>query len=151
MRKATYVVKLTEAERKKLQEMQVKGRHSAREMRRARVLLLAHEGRMNKEIVDATGLTEQSVIRIKKRFCEEGLQLKDNPRPGQPKRLDHRGEAYLLSLACSPAPEGREVWTMQMLADRLVEMKVVDRISDDAVRNYLKKMNLSPGSKNNGA
>lgn len=151
MAKPKYIVELKASEIKKLQDMQIKGRHSAREQRRARVLLLAHEGKLNKDIMTAVGMTEQSIISIKKRFCEEGLELQDKPRSGQPPRLDKRSESYLMALACSPAPEGRDIWTMQMLADKLIEMQVVDRISDETVRVQLKKMNLSPGSKNNGA
>ena len=150
MRKAKYLVKLDELEIRKLQDMQIKGRHSAREQRRARVLLLAHEGKKNKEIVISTGLSEQAIIKIKKRFCEEGLELQDKPRSGQPSKIDKRTESYLMALACSPAPEGRDVWTMQLLADNLIEMQVVDSISDETVRRHLKKMNLSPGLRNSG-
>lgn len=151
MRSATYVVKLQATEKEALEAMLRKGKHSARELRRARVLLLADAGNSNKAIQAATGLSEPGLIKIKKRYCSEGLQLKDKPRPGQPKKLDSRGEQYLLALACSPAPEGRDVWTMQMLADKLVELQVVDSLSDEAVRLRLKKMTSSPGSKSNGA
>ena len=151
MRTATYVVKLKEEEKQALEAMLKKGKHSARELRRARVLLMADAGKTNQEILEATGLSEQGMINIKKRFCAEGLQLKEKPRSGQPKKLDSRGEQYLIALACSPAPEGREVWTMQMLADKLVELQVVESLSDEAVRLRLKKMNLSPGSKSSGA
>lgn len=150
MRKPKYVVNLSEQEKKQLQDMQVKGKFNVREVRRAKVLLMANERKQNKEIVEHTGMTEQSVINIKKRFCAEGLQLKEKPRPGQKPKIDKRAEQYLIATACSPAPEGRDVWTMQMLADKLVEMKLVDSISDEAVRLRLKKVNLNPGSKNNG-
>lgn len=151
MRPPKYVVRLSEQEKNQLRDMQVKGKYNVREVRRAKVLLLAHESKQNSEIVKMTGLTEQSVINIKKRYCHEGLQLKEKFRKGQPSKLDDRAESYLISLACSPAPEGREIWTMQMLADKLIEMKVVESISDETVRRRLKKMNLSPGSKSNGA
>ena len=151
MRTPTYVVKLQPEEKKHLEAMLRKGRHSARELRRAQVLLFADAGKSNKEIQAATGMSEPGLIQIKKRYCTEGLQLKDKPRPGQPKKLDSRGEQYLIALACSPAPEGREVWTMQMLADKLVELQVVESLSDESVRLRLKKMTLSPGSKSSGA
>lgn len=151
MKTATYVVELTEEEVKKLEQMQAKGKYNAREIRRARVLLLAHQGLQVKEIAKQTGMSQHGIINIKKRFLVEGLNLKEKPRPGQPKKLDKRAESYLVALACSPAPEGRDVWTMQLLADRLMEMQVVDSLSDETVRRALKKMNLSLGSKNNGA
>lgn len=151
MRTATYVVNLKEEEKQALEAMLKKGKHRARELRRARVLLMADAGKTNKEILEATGLSGPGMINIKKRYCAEGLQLKEKPRTGQPKKLDSRGEQYLIALACSPAPEGREVWTMQMLADKLVELQIVDSFSDEAVRLKLKKMNLSPGSKSSGA
>jgi len=149
--KQKWVVILSETEKMTLESMQKKGRHNIREVTRAKVLLLADQCKKNREIVEETGLREQAIISIKKRYVENGLVLKDKPRSGQPKRLDKRGESYLMALACSPAPEGRDIWTMQLLADKLVEMKVVERISDEAVRKYLKKMNLSLGSKSNGA
>lgn len=151
MRTATYVVQLEPAERQALEAMLKKGRHSARELRRARVLLLADAGKSTKEIQAATGMSDQGILNVKKRYCAEGLQLKDKPRPGQPKKLDSRGEQYLIALACSPAPDGREVWTMQMLADKLIELQVVDSLSDEAVRLRLKKMTSNPGKRSNGA
>lgn len=151
MRTAKYVVKLNDEEKQALETRLRKGKHSARELRRARVLLLADAGKTLKEIREATGMSNQGILNVKKRFCAEGLQLKDKPRSGQPKKLDSRGEQYLIALACSPAPEGREVWTMQMLADRLVELQVVDSLSDETVRLKLKKMHSSPGSRSSGA
>lgn len=151
MRTAKYVVKLIDEEKQALETLLRKGKHSARELRRARVLLLADAGKTLKEIREATGMSNQGILNVKKRFCAEGLQLKEKPRPGQPKKLDSRGEQYLIALACSPAPEGRDVWTMQMLADKLVELQVVDSLSDETVRLKLKKMNSSPGSKSSGA
>lgn len=150
MRPTIYVVKLSETEKKQLENMLKKGKHGARELKRARVLLLADEGKQNLDIAKQVGLTEQVIIDIKKRYCQEGLNVKDKPRTGQPKKLDDRQESYLIALACSPAPEGRDIWTMQLLADKLVELQIVDSISDEAVRVRLKKMNLSLGSRNNG-
>lgn len=146
-----YLVQLKPAEKQALEAMLKKGRHNARELRRARVLLLADAGKTIPEIQTATGMSGQGILNVKKRYCAEGLQLKDKPRSGQPPKIDSRGEQYLIALACSPAPEGRDVWTMQMLADKLVELQVVDSLSDEAVRLRLKKIALNPGSKSNGA
>jgi len=78
--------------------------------------------------------------------------LEDQARRGREKKLDGKQEAFLVALACSEAPGERETWTMQLLADRLVELHVIDEpISDETVRRTLKKMNSSPGGKPNGA
>jgi len=77
--------------------------------------------------------------------------MNDHPRSGRPRLLDGKQEAFLVALTCSDSPEGQETWTMQLLADKLVELKVVERISDETVRQTLKKTSLSPGSKNAGA
>ena len=88
----------------------------------------------------------------RKRLAEEGLEaaLHDRPRPGARPKLDAKGEATLIALACSDPPEGRECWTMQLLADRLVELGVVEAISDETVRRTLKKTRLSPGRRSSG-
>ena len=81
------------------------------------------------------------ICSIKRRYCTEGLSaaLEERPRPGAKSKLDATGEAHLIALACSEAPEGRESWTMQLLAEQLVEMGIVDEISDETVRTTLKK------------
>lgn len=82
----------------------------------------------------------------------EEKQITDKPKPGRAKKLDGKQEAFLVALACSDAPEERESWTMQLLADRLVELGVVEEpISDETVRRTLKKTTLNPGSKSSGA
>lgn len=82
----------------------------------------------------------------------EEKRITDQPKPGREKKLDGKQEAFLVALACSEAPGERENWTMQLLADRLVELGVVEKpISDETVRRTLKKMNCSPGAKNSGA
>ncbi|RKY62069.1 MAG: hypothetical protein DRP95_02040 [Candidatus Latescibacterota bacterium] len=89
---------------------------------------------------------------IRKRFAEEGLEaaLNERPHPGAKPKLDGKQEAFLVALACSDPPEGREHWTMQLLADRLVELGVVESISDETVRRVLKKTTSSPGRKDSG-
>jgi hypothetical protein len=82
-------------------------------------------------------------VNARKRFVEQGLEAalgrKQQDRPSRPRKLDGRAEARLLALACAPPPEGREEWTMQLLADRLVELQVVDAVCDETVRRALKK------------
>jgi len=151
-RSKKYVVRLTEEQRRYLLEKVRKGEGKARELTRARILLLASEDKLDKFVAEALQVSEQTVRNIRKRFCEEGLEaaLKDRPRPGAKPKLDAKGEAFLVALACSEPPEGRERWTMRLLADRLVELGVVDSISDETVRRILKKTRSSRGKRSNG-
>lgn len=93
-----------------------------------------------------------TVSRTKQRYVEEGLEgvLSDRPRPGQPQKLNGKAKAHLVALACSEPPEGRSTWTLSLLADRLVELNIVDSISVNCVRSYLKKMSVNPGSISSG-
>jgi transposase len=142
-----YVVDLTEEERAYLLDMIKRGEHSARKLNRARILLLADEGKTDEEIAAALHTSTPTVQRTRQRFVEGNLDrgLNEDPRPGAQKKLDGRGEAVLETLARSQPPEGRKKWTLQLLADRLVELKVVDMISYETVRQELKKNGLSLG------
>jgi transposase len=142
-----YIVDLDEHERNELQQLTTKGRSGARKIRRGRILLLADEGRIDKEIASFLGSAVTTVERVRKRFVEEGLEaaLSERPRPGAARKLDCRQEAFLMALACSDTPEGKEHWSMRMLAERLVELDVVDEISDETVRRTLKR-----GTSNHG-
>ena len=136
-----YVVDLSEDEKERLEELTTRGKSGARKIRRARILLLAHEGYIDKEIARALGAAVTTVERGRRRFVEEGLEaaLSERPRPGAARKLDGHQEAYLVALACSDPPEGKKRWSMQMLADKLVELEVLDEISDETVRRTLKK------------
>jgi len=141
MPKKIYHVTLTKEEREALETMLRKGKASARELTRVRILLLANRGDKDKEIVASLGVGQATVERIRKKFVEGGVEyaIKEKPRPGGKAKLDDKGQATLVALACSDAPEGANTWTLQMLADRLVELNIVDSISDESVRRYLKK------------
>jgi len=142
-----YVVDLDEQEKERLEDLTTKGKSGARKIRRARILLLAEEGYIDEEIARALGAAVATVERIRKRFVEEGLEaaLSERPRPGAARKLNGHQEAYLVALACSDPPEGKKRWSMRLLADRLVELGVVDEISDETVRRTLKKGTLSRG------
>jgi transposase len=148
-----YHVKLTEEERRYLSDLTNKGKAGARRIKRARILLMADAGKQDHEIIAAVGAGESTVGRTRQRFAEGGVEraLNDHPRSGRPRLLDGKQEAFLVALTCSDSPEGQETWTMQLLADKLVELKVVERISDETVRQTLKKTSLSPGNKSVGA
>jgi transposase len=148
-----HVVKLTQEERDRLLALTRKGTTSARMLRRAHILLLTDEGIKDETIASIVKSSVSTVERTRKRFIQAGVDaaLKEKPRPGAEPRLDPRAEAHLVALACSAAPEGRQKWTMQLLADRLVELELVDSISDETVRRTLKKTTSSPGRRSSGA
>ena len=142
-----YVVDLNEQEKERLEDLSTKGKSGARKIRRARILLLAEEGYLDEEIARALGAALTTVERIRKRFAEEGLEaaLSERPRPGAARKLNGHQEAHLVALACSDPPEGKKRWSMRLLADRLVELGVVDEISDETLRRTLKKGTLNRG------
>ncbi len=152
-RAKNYVVRLNEEEQEYLTTLISRGVAKARMISRARILLLAHRGWSNSAIAAALQLSDNTVWSICKRFVQEGVEasLNDRSRPGAKAKLDGKQEAFLVALACSEAPQGKEHWTMQLLADRLVELGVVDEISDETVRRVLKKTTSSPGRKSSGA
>ena len=141
MPKKLYVINLTDEERQSLLAMTRKGQIKARQMKRAMILLKANEGLSDPQIMSALGVSRPCVERIRKRFVLGGLQraLKEDPRPGQKRKLDGRGEATLIATACSEVPEGHEHWTLRLLAGKMVELEVVDSISYETIRRTLKK------------
>jgi transposase len=148
-----YVVDLTDVEREQLVALTSKGTTGVRRYKRAQALLGAAVGETDAAIGARVGLHHVTIEGIRKRFVEEGLEaaLSERPRPGAARKLDGRGEAHLLALACSAPPGGRTRWTMQLLANRLVERKLVDAISDETVRRTLKRGTSSRGSTRPGA
>lgn len=142
-----WVVDLTDEERARLRALTRKGKPAARTVRRAQTLLLADEGRTDEAIAAGLHSGLSTVARTRQRFVEEGLEaaLVDRPRPGAAPKLSPKQQAYVVALACTRPPEGRLRWTMQLLADRLVELGVVPAISDEAIRRLLKKGTSSRG------
>lgn len=146
-------MELTAEERESVEALTRRGTVSARRMKRALVLLAAAEGGPDEQIAARARVHRATVERLRKRFVEEGLEaaLSEHPRPGKERLLDGKQEAYLVALACSTPPHGRTVWTMQLLADRLVELNIVESISDETVRQTLKRGRSNRGSARNGA
>jgi transposase len=142
-----YVIDLTDAERAHLRGLVSKGRASARMIRRARTLLLAADGRIDAEIAAALQIGVATVERTRRRCVEEGVAaaLVERPRPGAAPKLSPKQQAFTVALACTKPPEGRLRWTLQLLADRLVELEVIPAISDESIRRLLKKGRSSPG------
>ena len=145
MPRKTYIVDLTEKERGCLLDFIRSGKRSARKLNRARILLLADEGKADSEIAEALHTGPSTVQRTRQRFVEGNLEgaLNERPRLGRQKKLDEKGEAILETLAHSQPPVGRKRWTLQLLAERLVELRVVDSISYETVRQEVKKNGLS--------
>ena len=140
-------VKLTRKERQKLLAIVSKGRNQAVVIRRAHILLKSDEGKTDGEICDQLYIGEETVRRSRLRFCEEGLEaaLEDKPRRGNEAKLDENQEAHLTALACTQPPDGRARWTLELLAQRLVEDGLVEHIAPETVRLILKKSSLSLG------
>jgi transposase len=145
-----YVVTLTPEERLQLRKLVSAGKRSARTLTRARILLQADQAKggpawEDAEIAEALGCGLRTVERVRQRLVERGLDAalahKPQERPSRERRLDGAAEARLIALACSAPPEGRARWTLKLLADRLVELEVVESVSDETVRRVLKKTN----------
>src|SRR5262245_9102555 len=144
-----FVVTLTPDERETLEAVTRSGKRSARTITRARVLLLTDQGEggpawEDRRVAEALGCGHRTVERIRERFVTEGLEnALVHKKPGSPPRqpvLDGAAEARLIALACSATPDGRKAWTLRMLADKLVELQVVDAVSHETVRRTLKKI-----------
>lgn len=155
-----YHVALSDQEREALEAVTDSGRAAARKIRRARVLLLSNrnrpDGAMSRTQVAAVlGMHPNSVDRIRKQFCQEeqvpAIERKPRATPPVPPRLDGRGEAHLVAICCSPAPEGRTRWTLRLLADELKKRRIVTEICAETVRKRLKKTNCNPGASSAGA
>ncbi len=148
-----YAVNLTDEERYELLNLTKKGKNSSRVFKRAQILLLAEEGYQDGEIADILKVGESTIHRTRQRYVEEGVcvALAERPRSGRPGKLSPEAEAMLIATACAHPPQGRNCWTMQLLADSLVTLDLVESISDETVRITLKKTRSNLGSNNNGA
>ena len=153
-----YVVRLSAEERVELEALLGSSRVAAEKQLRARLLLKADEGEfgpawLDQPLIDAFGVSRSKIMRLRRQFVEEGFQAVLVRRTSaQPRRrkLDGAQEARLVAVACSAPPAGRARWTLQLLADQLVELKVVDSISPDCVRKTLKKTTSSRGCVSSG-
>ncbi len=142
-----HTIQLADEQRIMLEQLIRTGNAAARVQNRARILLLAHRGKSDADIVDALSTSKPTVERIRRIFCTEGLYgaLYDKKRPGHPAIITGEEEAKLVMLACSSPPDGRKRWTLLLLAGKMVELGYVDAISDTHVANLLKKTNVSLG------
>jgi transposase len=145
MRKANYPIELSANDRQELERMLRGGQQQARILRRVQILLWSDEGKTDCEIAELLKVTAYTVGQTRERWVKEHT-LADRPRPGRHPKTDGKQDAFLVALACSAAPDGQEQWTMQLLADRMVELGVVEEpLSDETVRRRLKKWRSNPG------
>ena len=153
-----YIVTLTEEERQELRALVQKGQTQGYRIKHAQILLKLDERPENQgwtyeKIKAAYHATPHTISQIAKRFVTGGVEaaLGRKEQANRHKKIDGRVEAHIIAIACSQAPEGRERWTLQLIADELVRLGVVGSISDTAVMETLKKTTLSPGKRRNGA
>ena len=155
-----YAVRLTADERNALQELVRTGKGGAKKLAHARILLKADQadggpGWTDEQIARAVDVSRATVERVRQRFVTDSLEAalvrKPQDRPSRERKRDGKGQARLIALACSKPPDGRAAWALQRLADKLVELKVVDTISDETVRQELKKVTSSRGRRSSGA
>jgi transposase len=141
MPKKIYHIHVTPHQHQELAQLVNTGTSHARKIKRANMLLLASESYTDAEISQLLRCHPTTVERIRKRFVAGGLAwaLSEKPRPGQPIKVTGHVEAFLVALACSKPPEGRNAWTMELLAEQLIERHLVAQISDETVRLRLKK------------
>jgi transposase len=139
--KKQYKIELSEEERSQLEKLTSQGTEKVRKVKRARVLLLADEGKKDQEIVERVEVSVGTVERIRKRYVQAGLEaaINEKPRSGRPIGISAQTRAKVTALACTKAPEGRSKWTLRLLADKVVELEYIDSISYQSVRNILKK------------
>jgi transposase len=142
-------VELSQAERQELKALLSGGRHAARKLKRAQILLAADAGAGDEEIARSVGVGGSTVYRTKRRFVLGNLEaaLSEEPRPGADRKLSGKEEALLVATACSNPPEGRARWTLELLADELVRLTAHDNISRETVRRRLAENGLKPWRK----
>lgn len=146
-----YAVQLSEDQRIEL-ERRYDQPISLRQRNRVQILLRSDAGEIDDDIAVDLGIANKTVANVRKRFTTEGLEasLTEKPRSGGPAKLDGKGEAVVIALACSPAPEGQAVWTAELLANRVVQMGIVESVSGATILRVLKKVRSSRGRRRVG-
>lgn len=154
-----YILRLTQEQRQDLHRLISTGVGATRKVLHARLLLKADAGEQgpgwtDEQISEALEVSTSTLVRVRRTFAEQGLHAALNRRSFsrmRPRRLDGEQEAHLIALACSAPPDGRDHWSLRLLADRLVILEVVEEVSHETVRQVRKKTNSNPGKSGNGA
>lgn len=145
MSQKQFRVQLSEQERLRLQKIVRSGKDKARKITRCRILLLADEanGKTDEQISEALNVCLATIFNIRRRYSQEGLEraIGEGARSGQPPKFKGKAAAKITAIACSTPPDGQARWTLRLLADRVVELKIVESISHQSVSNILKKTN----------
>ena len=149
-----YIVTLSPEEAEQLRSLVGKGKHAAQKVINALILLNCDQSqggddrRTSQEIAEVLQVSERKIDRVKRRFVEDGLEVALGGQPSQREyvsKVDGDVEAHLIALSCSAPPSGHARWSLRLLADRAVELALVEEISHETVRRVLKKTNSSPG------
>jgi len=140
-------IQLWPAQRRKLRQLTRTGKHSAREILHAHILLKTAEGWTDHQIVDAFYTSHDTIQRTRTRFIAEGLDaaLQEHARPGAPPKLTTQQETVLIALACSQPPAGHRRWTVRLLAERAAKLQIVEPTTPETIRQILKKTKSSRG------
>lgn len=154
-----YIVNLTPEERLILEQLTKKGKSPAYKVNHARILCLADTstsegGWTDKAISIALDISISTIERVRRLFVEQGVEAALSRQTSYSRKyhkLDGEQEAHLIAIACSQAPEGQARWTLRLLAQRIVELEIIESISHETVRQTLKKTNLNLGSRNHGS
>lgn len=145
MSQKQFRVQLSAPERDRLHGIIRSGKHKARQITRCRILLLANgpKGKTDQEIADALKVCLATIFSIRRRYVQAGVEsaIRERPRSGQPPKFKGRAAAKITAIACSTPPAGQAKWSLRLLADRAVELKIVDSISHQSINNILKKTN----------
>src|SRR5215217_2538651 len=148
-----YRVELSQAERDELTAMLSAGKHAARKLKRAQILLAADVGSSDEQIARTVVVGGSTVYRTKRRFVEGNLEraLTEEPRPGAERKLTGKEEALLVATACAKPPAGRARWTLELLAGEMVKLTDHESLSHETVRRRRPKTTSSPGARTCGA
>lgn len=143
MPKKKYIVNLSKTEKEELKSIISSGKNSAKKILKSRVLLKVDQGWTDKKVSEALDITPRTLENMRKQFVEDGFEGFLKGRYDQRtylRKLDGKQEAQLITIACSESPEGRDHWTLKMLANEMVRLEYVDTISAETIRRTLKKM-----------
>lgn len=139
------LIKLKLKDQELLKQLIAKGSQKARTITRSRILLMANDGKTDTQIIETLGTARNTIRTVRYRYVHQGLEsaINEQPRPGAPSKFTGRDKAKITAIACSKPPEGRNRWTLRLIADSMVELDIVGDISHHTVQRVLKKTNLS--------
>ena len=146
-----HIITLSSRQKHHLQDITKKGKRNAHVITRTRVLLKSADGWKDTDIAEYAGVSVRTIENIRARYAQGGIDraLYDAPRPGQPPKLDQKGEAHLVAIACSDPPKGRDRWTLELLQKQMIQDKKVSNISTVALWRRLTKRGIKPWREKN--